>query len=104
MSTTELFHYWSVKKADDKTIELSFEKPTGFQNKKGQYGILNLINPKVTELDVPYRWLDVVFYAEENNLRFHIELDDSNFSKSCELINIGDQGLIMLINKVLNQF
>jgi hypothetical protein len=82
------------KKSDDKTVELNFEKPEGFQNKKGQYAILKLINPKVTELDLPYRWLPVVSNPEEDKLRFHIELDDSSFSKSCELIDIGDQALI----------
>ncbi|MGB5665901.1 MAG: NAD(P)/FAD-dependent oxidoreductase, partial [Maribacter sp.] len=82
------------KKIDDKSLELSFEKPSGFQHQKGQYSILNLVNPKVTELDLPYRWLPVVSTAEEDYLRFQIELDDSSFSKSCGLIDIGDRALI----------
>ncbi|MER3318260.1 MAG: NAD(P)/FAD-dependent oxidoreductase [Allomuricauda sp.] len=82
------------KKIDNETLALSFEKPTGFQHKKGQYSILNLLNPKVTELDLPYRWLPVDSSAKEDTLRFHVELDDSSFSKSCELINIGDQAMI----------
>lgn len=82
------------KKIDNETLTLSFEKPTGFQHKKGQYSILNLLNPKVTELDLPYRWLPVDSSAKEDTLRFHVELDDSSFSKSCELINIGDQAMI----------
>jgi hypothetical protein len=82
------------KKIDNQTLALSFEKPTGFQHKKGQYSILNLLNPKVTELDLPYRWLPVDSSAKEDTLRFHVELDDSSFSKSCELIDIGDQAMI----------
>ncbi len=82
------------KKIDNQTLALSFEKPTGFQHKKGQYSILNLLNPKVTELDLPYRWLPVDSSAKEDTLRFHVELNDSSFSKSCELIDIGDQAMI----------
>jgi phytoene dehydrogenase-like protein len=82
------------KKSDDKTLELSFERPAGFQHQQGQYAILHLVKPKVTELDLPYRWLPVVSTAEEDYLRFQIELDDSSFSKSCGLIDIGDRALI----------
>ncbi|WP_340198833.1 phytoene desaturase family protein [Ascidiimonas sp. W6] len=82
------------KKIDDKTLELSFEKPDSFQYLKGQQAILNLKEPKVTELDLPYRWLPVVSYPEEESLRFHIELDGSSFSKSCELMNIGDRAMV----------
>jgi phytoene dehydrogenase-like protein len=82
------------KKIDENTLELSFEKPTGFQHQKGQYAILNLKNPKVTELDLPYRWLPAVSSAEEESLRFHIELDGSSFSKSCEQLNKGDKALV----------
>ncbi|WP_019669948.1 phytoene desaturase family protein [Eudoraea adriatica] len=82
------------KKLDDKTLELSFEKPPGFQCQKGQYSILNLTNPKVTQLDLPYRWLPVNSNGEEDYLKFQIDLDGSSFSKSCEGIDIGDQALI----------
>lgn len=82
------------KTIDVKTLELSFEKPAKFQHKKGQYAILNLKNPKVTKLDLPYRWLPVVASPEEDNLRFQIELDGSSFSKSCELIDIGDEAIV----------
>ena len=79
---------------DDKTVELSFEKPVGFQHQQGQYAILNLNQPKVIELDVPYRWLPLTSNGEDNLLRFHIEQDGSSFSKSCEQIDIGDEAIV----------
>ena len=82
------------KKIDDKTLELCFAKPNGIQHEKGQYAILNLINPKVTELDLPYRWLPVNSNGEEDKLRFQIELDGSSFSKSCEQLNKEDKALV----------
>ena len=82
------------KEIDDKTLELSFEKPAGFQLQKGQYAILNLTDPKVTELDLPYRWLPVVSSPEEDSIRFHIELDGSSFSKSCGLFDSNEKALI----------
>ena len=82
------------KKIDDKTLELSFEKPTKFHHQKGQYAILNIMKPKVSELDLPYRWLPVDSSKEEDSIRFHIELDGSSFSKSCELTDIGDEAII----------
>jgi predicted ferric reductase len=78
----------------DNTIELAFEKPEGFQHQKGQYAILNLMEPKVTELDLPYRWLRIASTTEEQILRFHIELNSSSFNKSCQLLNIGDKALV----------
>ena len=79
---------------DDSTVELSFEKPAGFQHQQGQYAILNLKNPKVTELDLPYRWLPVVSNGEDDHLRFLIKQDDSSFSKSCERIDIGEKAVV----------
>ncbi len=82
------------KKIDDKTLELSYEKPAKFQHQKGQHSILDIMKPKITELDLPYRWLPVVSSPEEDRLRFQIELDDSSFSKSCELADIGEEAII----------
>ncbi|MEO0341638.1 MAG: hypothetical protein AAF242_20820 [Bacteroidota bacterium] len=79
---------------DDKTIDLSFEKPSGFNHQQGQYAILNLMNPKVTKLDLPYRWLPLVSSPEEDTIHFQIELDGSSFSKSCESIDVGDEAII----------
>ena len=82
------------KKIDDKTLELCFAKPNGIQPQKGQYAILNLINPTVTELDLPYRWLPVDSNGEEDEIRFHIKLDGSSFSKSCEQLSKEDKALV----------
>ena len=79
---------------DDKTVELSFEKPAGFQHQQGQYAILNLTNPKVTELDLPYRWLPITSNGEDNHITFQVKQDGSSFSKSCEQIDIGEEALV----------
>ena len=84
----------SAKKLDDSTIELSFEKPANFKNEKGQYAILNLKNPKETELDLPYRWLPLASNGVDEHLKFEIKLDGTSFSKSCEMIEDGDEALI----------
>ncbi len=82
------------KKIDDHTLELSFTKPEGFNAEKGQYAILNLLDPKETELDLPYRWLPVGSNGEDENLRFQIEMDESSFTKSCEQIDVGDKAIV----------
>jgi NAD(P)H-flavin reductase len=82
------------KEIGESTIELSFEKPEEFQHQKGQYAILNLMKPEVTELDLPYRWLSIASTPEESILRFHVELNNSSFSKSCQLLNDGDKALV----------
>ncbi len=82
------------KAINEKTVELSFEKPADALSPKGKYACLNLMKPKVTELDLPYRWLPIVSSPEEDNIRFHIELDGSSFSKSCELIGSGEMATI----------
>lgn len=82
------------KEVDEKTLELSFERPQDFENQNGQFAILNLRNPKVTELDLPYRWLPVVSNGVDEHVRFHIEQDESSFSKSCDLMIIGEEAVI----------
>jgi predicted ferric reductase len=82
------------KKIDDKTLELSFEKPAKFRYQKGQYNILNIMKPKVTELDLPYRWVPVASAPEEDSIRFHIKNDGSSFSESCELIEVGEEATV----------
>ncbi|MBT8187917.1 MAG: NAD(P)/FAD-dependent oxidoreductase, partial [Croceitalea sp.] len=81
---------------DEKIVELSFEKPPGFENQSGQYAILKLTNPKVMDLDLPYRWLPVSSNGEEDHIKFQIELDDSSFSKSCELVEIGEKAQVFI--------
>jgi len=82
------------KEIDNSTIELSFEKPEGFQYQNGQHAILHLINPKVTELDLPYRWLPIVSTSDEPALKFQITVENNSFSKSCKLIEIGNKAII----------
>ncbi len=82
------------KKIDDKTVELSLEKPAGFQHQKEQYAILNLMKPKITKLDLPYRWLPIASSSEDDCIRFRIELDGSSFSKSCEQMDIGGEAIL----------
>ena len=82
------------KRIDDKTFELHFTKPEGFQYQKGHYAILNLLHPKVIELDLPYRWLPIISSPEEERLRFLSAADGSSFSKSCSLLELGDKAII----------
>jgi phytoene dehydrogenase-like protein len=79
---------------DHEKLDLGFKKPGGFHHQKGQYTILNLVDPKVTELDLPYRWLPVNSSPEEDTIHFEIALDGSSFSKSCEQLHKGDKALV----------
>lgn len=79
---------------DDSTVELSFEKPAGFKHQKGQYAILNLKDPKVTELDLPYRWLPLASNGDNDHLKFQVKFDGSSFSKSCEQIDVGEEAVV----------
>lgn len=83
-----------LNKPNKATVELSFEKPEGFQHQKGKYAILRLLTPKVTELDLPYRWLPIDSESGESELKFRITLENNSFSKSCEQLEIGDEALI----------
>tara|TARA_R110002096_G_C14661942_1_gene728529 strand:+ start:60891 stop:62726 length:1836 start_codon:yes stop_codon:yes gene_type:complete len=82
------------KEIDANTIELSFEKPASFNHQSGKHSILELIDPKVTELDLPYRWLKIASPPDEPILRFSIPADNSSFDKSCNLMNVGDKAII----------
>jgi all-trans-retinol 13,14-reductase len=82
------------KETAENTLELSFEKPSGFEHKKGQYSILRLMEPEVMELDLPYRWLPIASTSEEADLKFEVTLANNSFSKSCELLEIGEEALI----------
>jgi phytoene dehydrogenase-like protein len=83
-----------TKTIDDNTIELSFEKPVGFNINSNDHAILNLLKPHEIELDLPYRWLSVKSNGDTNSIKFQIELDDSSFSKSCEKITIGEKAIL----------
>jgi phytoene dehydrogenase-like protein/ferredoxin-NADP reductase len=76
------------------TIELTFEKPTKFNHKAGQYVVLKLVKPALNELDMPFRSLSIVSHPEESVLRFAMRLSNSSFKKSCNLLNPGDKALV----------
>ena len=82
------------KSIDDNILELYFSKPSGFENRNGDYAILEIINPKTTELDLPYRWLPIASNGKDKSLKFQIKTDGSSFSKSCELIDTGDAAIV----------
>lgn len=82
------------KTIDDKTLELSFAKPAGFEHLHDEHAILEIMNPKELTLDLPYRWLPIDSNGKDKNLRFQIKTDDSSFSKSCQLIDIGDEAIV----------
>lgn len=82
------------KTNDDKTLELSFAKLPDFETRNGEHAILEIINPKETALDLPYRWLPIDYNGVDKSITFKIETDGSSFSKSCELINIGDKAIV----------
>lgn len=82
------------KKVYDSKVELSFKKPAHFDHQPGQYAVLKLKNPKVTKLDLPYRWLPVISSADEDRVRFEVDLDGSSFAKSCEQLKLHDEALL----------
>ncbi|PRX54907.1 phytoene desaturase family protein [Flagellimonas meridianipacifica] len=84
----------SSKLVDDNTIELNFEKPAGFKNENGEYTILKLKDPKVMELDLPYRWLPLTSNGEDEQLRFQMMNDGSSFARSCEQMEVGDEAIV----------
>lgn len=73
------------------TIEITIEKPTSFEYKAGQYAVLNLLNPKHQELDIPIRPLSMVSHPDENVLRFAMRLSSSSYKKSVNDMKTGDQ-------------
>ncbi len=82
------------KEIDEGTLELSFERPADSSVRNGEYACLKLMDPKVIDLDLPYRWLPIVSSGEEEDIRFHIARDGSSFAKSCEVINKGEEAMI----------
>jgi len=82
------------KELNGDVLELSFEKPQGFRHKKGQQCVFRLKNPKVTQLDLPYRWLPIDSEFDESELKFRITLEKNSFSESCKLLEVGDEAII----------
>lgn len=74
----------------ENTLEFTFRKPSGFDYKAGQYAILELINPKYNELEIPHRALSFVSHPNEDNLRFSMRLSDSSYKRSLNEVKIGE--------------
>jgi len=73
------------------TIELTFEKPKFFDYVAGQYAVLDIINPKHQEFDIPIRSSSMVSHPDENVLRFAMRLSNSSYKKSVMALKVGDQ-------------
>ena len=81
-------------KIDERTLELSFKKPNNFQYRRDEYAVVKLLDPKVTELDVEYRWLPFVSDMEEDTIRFKTRVDNSSFAESCDQLEIDDEAIV----------
>ncbi|WP_044209021.1 FAD-dependent oxidoreductase [Flammeovirga sp. OC4] len=73
----------------DNTYEFTFTKPKGFNYQAGQYGILELINPKFNEVEIPHRALSFVSHPDEPYLRFALRLSDSSYKRSLMALSEG---------------
>lgn len=78
----------------ENTIELTFEKPLGFNQEAGQYAILRLNTPKYNALDMPIRSLSIVSHKDEDTLRFAMRISNSSFKKSCIEMEGGEEATI----------
>jgi hypothetical protein len=81
-------------KIDPNTLELRFKKPNNFQYRRDDYAVVKLLDPKVTELDVEYRWLPFVSDLEEDTIRFKTSIDKSSFAESCAQLEVGDEAIV----------
>ena len=73
----------------DNTFEFTFTKPEEFNYQAGQYGILELINPKFNAVEIPHRALSFVSHPDEPYLRFAMRLSDSSYKKSLIVLEEG---------------
>ncbi len=78
----------------ENTLQLSFEKPKGFNHKSGQFAILRLNNPKYNDLDMPFRSLSIVSYKDEPILRFAMRISKSSYKQSCEQMKVGEEATV----------
>jgi len=79
----------------DNTLELTFEKPIGFQFRAGQYVTLKLNHPLKKEIDLPFRSLSIVSHPDEPTLRFALRLSESSYKQSCVQLKIGEKATIL---------
>ncbi|MES2675765.1 MAG: FAD-dependent oxidoreductase [Pseudomonadota bacterium] len=76
------------------TVELTVEKPADFSYVAGQYAVLVNVDPKYTELDMPFRSLSIVSHPDEDVLRFAMRLSESSYKKSIKSMVPGDKYMV----------
>ncbi|OHX67812.1 FAD-dependent oxidoreductase [Flammeovirga pacifica] len=72
------------------TIELVYEKPDSFDYKAGQYAILELVDPKYNDIEIPHRPLSLVSHPSEKVIRFAMRSSHSSYKKSIDAMKIND--------------
>lgn len=72
------------------TMELTIQKPEGFTYLPGQYAIVQLNSPGITDLDLPFRSLSIASHPDEDVLRFIMRKSNSAFKRSCAALEQGD--------------
>ncbi|MBB6459336.1 FAD-dependent oxidoreductase [Flammeovirga kamogawensis] len=90
-NTLELLRKIEIAK---NTLELVYSRPKDFDYKVGQYAILELLNPKYSEIDIPHRALSLVSHPSENVLRFAMRYSDSSYKQSVKALEIGDKSRV----------
>lgn len=71
------------------SLELSFEKPTGFAHRPGQYAVLSLDSAGPLEHDMPLRTMSICSHPDEPLLRFAMRSGHSPFKRSCMAMEEG---------------
>ncbi|WP_063850497.1 FAD-dependent oxidoreductase [Flammeovirga sp. SJP92] len=84
-----IIHLIDKKCVADNTYEFTFTKPKGFNYQAGQYGILELINPKFNEVEIPHRALSFVSHPSEPYLKFALKLSNSSYKRSLMTLETG---------------
>lgn len=78
----------------DNTLLLTFEKPKHLTYQAGQYAMLQLHEPKYTQLDIPLRPLSIVSHPSQETLSFAMRLSNSAFKRSIVAMSVGDVATI----------
>ncbi len=76
------------------TLELTFQKPEGFNFQAGQYVYLNLLNPAHEELDIPIRPFSIASHPDEETLKFVMRESKSAYKRSCAQLDQDDLATI----------
>lgn len=76
------------------TIEITTKKPLGFSYKAGQYVVLEILNAKYKELDIPIRPLSISSHPDDDFLSFAMRLSESSYKKSIHELTTDDSLII----------